>query len=214
MYDKFEQLPKEKQNRILNSAFLEFATKGYKLASTDTIAKEAEISKGALFLYFKNKKGMFVYLFDYAAQKTTKEFFDRVDFVEPDMIKRYKGAILVKLSVMRDNPPIFEFLTRVTLEEVEELKPIIDEKVKEIAQSGYAKLFTGIDYSLFKEGIDKQKAINIILWTLEGFSNSLLSRYRKTKMMLTDFDYEEILKEIDEYLYVLTTCLYKKEAEQ
>lgn len=213
MYDKFEQLTKEKQNRILNAAFLEFATKGYKLASTDTIAKEAEISKGALFLYFKNKKGMFVYLFDYAVQKTTKEFFERVDFDEPDMLNRYKGAILVKLSVMKDNPSIYEFITRVTIEDVEELKPIIDERVKEIAQSGYARLFSDIDYSLFKEGIDKQKAINIILWTLEGYSNSLLNKYRKTKMLLSDFDHDQILKEIDEYLYVLKTCLYKKEAE-
>lgn len=213
MYDKFEQLTKEKQNRILNAAFTEFAQKGYKLASTDTIAKEAEISKGSLFLYFKNKKGMFIYLFDYAVQKTSKEFFERVDFNEPDMLNRYKGAILVKLSVMKDNPSIYEFITRVTLEEVEELKSIIDERVKEIAQSGYARLFSDIDYSLFKEGIDKQKAINIILWTLEGYSNSLLNKYRKTKMLLSDFDYNQILKEIDEYLYVLKTCLYKKEAE-
>ena len=60
-------LSEEKQQRILNAALKEFAQKGYKNASTNQIVKEADISKGLLFHYFKNKKQLFLFLYDYRA---------------------------------------------------------------------------------------------------------------------------------------------------
>ena len=49
MDDKFFDLKKEKQDRILNGALKIFALNGYKNGSTDVIVKEAGISKGLLF---------------------------------------------------------------------------------------------------------------------------------------------------------------------
>ncbi len=209
MFGKFERLTEEKQKRIINAAIKEFATKGYKLASTDTIAKEADISKGALFNYFVNKKEMFKYIFEYALNITLVDFFDKVDLNEKDVIKRYKKAILVKLSLMQIYPDIFDFMTNVTIEDNIEIKPFIDEKIKEISKDSYSKIFVDIDVSVFKEGIDAQKAISIIMWTLEGYSHQLLETYKRMNISLKELELEKIFKELDEYLSILKQCLYK-----
>ena len=51
MNDKFFDLKKEKQDRMINAALKVFALRGYRHASTDDIVKEAGISKGLLFHY-------------------------------------------------------------------------------------------------------------------------------------------------------------------
>ena len=49
MNDKFFDLKKDKQDRIINAALQVFALNGYRHASTDDIVKLASISKGLLF---------------------------------------------------------------------------------------------------------------------------------------------------------------------
>ena len=49
MNEKFFDLNREKQDRMINAALCVFAQNGYRHASTDTIVKEAGISKGLLF---------------------------------------------------------------------------------------------------------------------------------------------------------------------
>ena len=48
MNEKFFDLKKEKQDRMINAALKVFASNGYKHASTDDIVTEAGISKGLL----------------------------------------------------------------------------------------------------------------------------------------------------------------------
>jgi AcrR family transcriptional regulator len=45
--------------KILNASIEEFAAKGYENASTNAIASAAGVSKGAIFLHYKNKEGLF-----------------------------------------------------------------------------------------------------------------------------------------------------------
>ena len=61
MNEKFFDLKKEKQDRMINAALKVFALHGYRHACTDDIVKEAAISKGLLFHYFGSK---LLYLYD------------------------------------------------------------------------------------------------------------------------------------------------------
>jgi len=57
-----ERKEREKQERyreILSAAEIIFARDGYSATTMDTIAEEAELSKGTLYLYFKNKEQLF-----------------------------------------------------------------------------------------------------------------------------------------------------------
>lgn len=71
-YDKFLELPKEKQLKIINAGFEYFGRYGYKGANTEDIANKAGISKGALFYYFKNKESFYLYLHEFC-QKSYAE---------------------------------------------------------------------------------------------------------------------------------------------
>ncbi|EEF68493.1 TetR/AcrR family transcriptional regulator, partial [Holdemania filiformis] len=65
MNEKFYELPPEKQQRIINAGLEVFGAHDYPQASTDDMTAKAEISKGLLFYYFKNKKEFYLFLFDY-----------------------------------------------------------------------------------------------------------------------------------------------------
>ena len=64
-YEKFLELPNEKQLRIINAGFEYFGKYGYKGANTEDIASRAEISKGLLFYYFKNKESYYLFLCEF-----------------------------------------------------------------------------------------------------------------------------------------------------
>ena len=74
MNERFFDLNREKQDRIINAALRIFAQNGYRHASTDIIVKEAGISKGLLFHYFTSKLGLFSFLFDYSIKYMLFEF--------------------------------------------------------------------------------------------------------------------------------------------
>ena len=58
----FVGLPKEKQDHIFQEALKEFSNKGYSMASTNSICKEAGISKGSMFQYFLTKEELFFFV--------------------------------------------------------------------------------------------------------------------------------------------------------
>lgn len=78
MYETFEKLPVSKKEQILQVCIEEFALNGYGNASTNTIVKRLGISKGVLFLYFKNKSSLYMYIITYLTKLLTNEFFERI----------------------------------------------------------------------------------------------------------------------------------------
>ena len=64
--NKFEQLPEEKQARIVNASISEFAEKDYETASMNTVVNKAGISKGSLFNYFKTKSVLYDHIYQLA----------------------------------------------------------------------------------------------------------------------------------------------------
>ena len=87
MNEKFYALSVEKQSQILNAAYKVFATNQYKKAPTSEIAAEAGISKSLLFHYFHNKRELYLFLWNYAADLTRKymceyKVYETDDFFE------------------------------------------------------------------------------------------------------------------------------------
>lgn len=60
MTDTFQNLPGEKQNRILRAAGDEFARHGYERAKMSEIAAAAKVSVGSLYKYFDDKQDMYL----------------------------------------------------------------------------------------------------------------------------------------------------------
>ncbi|NLC53972.1 MAG: TetR/AcrR family transcriptional regulator [Firmicutes bacterium] len=58
--DSFRKLPADKQEKILQTAILEFAEHGFEGANINVIAKKAGISVGSMYKYFKNKHELYM----------------------------------------------------------------------------------------------------------------------------------------------------------
>ena len=70
MNPKFFSLPGEKQQAILNSGYRVFSRNSYKNSPMSQIAAGAGISKSLLFHYFRNKKELYLFLWEKCAEMT------------------------------------------------------------------------------------------------------------------------------------------------
>lgn len=207
MSSKFFSLNKEKQERILNAALKEFAQKGYENASTNEIVKLAGISKGLLFHYFNNKKELYLFLYNHFVEVLTEEFFNELDFGERDIFERLKNLMILKSRMMIKYPEVFDFMMSASMETSEEVKSELANTNTELMHSSYARLFDNIDVGKFREGTDIPRTINIIMWTLEGFSNQELQKAKQLNKWIHDFD--EAFKDAEVYIEMLKTSFYR-----
>ncbi|PLR68609.1 TetR family transcriptional regulator [Bacillus sp. UMB0893] len=207
MFSKFLNLDKEKQDRIINAAMKEFAQNGYDKASTNEIVKEAGISKGLLFHYFQNKKQLYLFLYDHVIDILMEKIMERINWDEKDIFVRYRQIALLKIKVYQIYPEMLNFVKSLYKDTSPEIKIDINLRAKELLDSSYNKLFSDIDLSKFKKGIDIKKAINIINWTLEGFAYQMQDKV--LSQSLEKIDSEETMAEMEEYLKILRNSLYE-----
>ena len=80
----FFNLPAEKRQKILDCAISEFAQHDYDSASISKIVTQAGIAKGSLYQYFADKRDLYHFLLELAAQKKA-ELLAKSAPVEPGM---------------------------------------------------------------------------------------------------------------------------------
>jgi len=207
LFTKFLNLNPEKQDRILNSALKEFAQKGYQNASTNEIVKEAEISKGLLFHYFNNKKDLYLFLHDHFIDIFMEEIHAKINWTEKDIFERYRDIARLKFQVYQKYPEMLNFIKNVYSEDSSEVRPDLERRKKELLSKGYADLFGDIDTSKFKDGIDVQRAKNIIFWTMEGFAYQYQGSV--ATLQLETMDIEDLIAQMDTYSETLRQGFYK-----
>lgn len=205
--EKFENLSDVKKEAIINAAMNEFATKGYEKASTNEITKAANISKGLLFHYFKNKKLLYLYLFDFAVEYLTNEFFNTVELVDPDFLNRFEQAMNFKMAMIHQYPSMFKFIEVAYADEASEVYQEIlakHEKYMELA----LPIFQNIDTTLFRNQNDIDKQIEMIYWSIEGVSLKLAKKIKDTTKPFEEF-YKDMAYEAREYMSLIRKIYYK-----
>lgn len=207
IFTKFLSLKPEKQERILNAAIKEFAKKGYKNTSTDEIVKEANISKGALFHYFNSKKDLFLFLYDHTLEILMNEFFGKINFDEKDILKRLHQVLLIEFMLANKYPDMLDFVKTANFEESDEVKNDMELRNKEYLTNAYGKVLSNFDTSKFKEGIDIKRAVDVIIWTMEGFAAKEKEKIKKQP--ITNLNFDEILWEMDIYFELLKSSFYR-----
>ncbi|WML34346.1 hypothetical protein [Clostridium sp. OS1-26] len=114
---------------------------------------------------------------------------------------------LLKLELTNKYPAIFDFVSSAYFEK----DPIVSEKINKYSTQMFfdaqKEILKDIDLSLFKENNDIQKVIDIIIYTLRGYSEAQASQGK----LIEDYnkEHERYIREIDEYITVLRTAFYK-----
>lgn len=206
--DKFESLEWSKQQRILTAALAEFAENGFAQASTNRIVKTAEVGKGVLFYYFQNKKGLYEYLVDYSLNVMLDDYLNRIDETERDFIERLRQAAQAKMATYVENRHVFSFMATVLLQEDSPLPSHLEARIGEMTALAYEKLYSGIDKTRFRSGVDVEKAFQLIRWAIEGYQNELMKRLEGRK--LSEVDLDPYWEEFYGYLDILKESFYEK----
>lgn len=215
MLEPFKKLAPEKQQQIIRAALKEFANQGYDRASTNQIVKEAGIGKGMLFYYFKSKWDLYIYLFDYSLDVIREEFLNKIDRNIDDFIDLLSHISRVKFQFFLKNPEISSFFTSFVLvdHKLDELPDELKMKFSEVYREGNSLMFnTKKNLSFLRDDIDKEKAYQLIVWTLRGYQQDFLEKFKGKRLI--DLDMEEMWKEFDEYLEILRICFYRKREEK
>lgn len=208
MINKFEVLPEEKKKRILDAAIEEFAVNGYDKASTNSIVKNANVSKGLLFHYFESKKNLFLYLFDYCITTLIDKYYLFKEIESEDIFERLMRISIRKMKVFQEEP----LMSRLVFSAVSNMPESLIEDLTERYNSYYGnylpKLFENIDTSKFKKEIDSQKAIELVMICMDGLSNKYLQKYNQISIDEIFNNIEEIMEDFNKYMDILKLGIY------
>ena len=194
MNEKFFDLNREKQDRMINAALRIFAENGYRHASTDIIVKEAGISKGLLFHYFTSKMGLFSFLFDYSIRYMLFEYDRLISAKETDYFKIRREMERAKLNVLRSYPYMNEFIEK----SLQENQLDVIETI-EISKNNYLEMLgkynTQGNRSGFRNDISATQLDNMIRYTVDGLT--------KDQLQAGSFQPEMLFDQICSYLDTL-----------
>lgn len=192
MNDKFFELKKEKQDRMINAALKIFAMQGYKHASTDDIVKEAGISKGLLFHYFESKLGAYEFIYEYSVRYMVLELSTMVSKNESNLFEVMKQIEFARMNAMREYPYMQQFLNRATSEDVGEVLLATEEK-RTILEEEYNRIKSQIQFTGFPTGVDGRKLQKMMDFTIKGL---LTERFMENSFQPEMF-YEEVVEYLD-----------------
>ena len=203
---EFLQHDDARKNRILEAALIEFSEKGYKKASTNTIVKEAKVSKGLLFHYFISKKELYIHIYNYALETITNELYENVNFADRDVLNRLSASTLQKIESYQ-NHTLFTslFEKHVAVEDEEILTRTRQASIKH-AKESYDKLFSNIDYFMFNESVDINHALDVVKWTIDRISMDWILKYDNSYKPEA---FAELQEQIEIYLGLFRDAFYK-----
>ena len=143
MNDKFFDLSREKQDRMINGAIEVFAKNGFKHASTDDMVKAVDVSKGLWFHYFGSKLGLYTFVYGYSVKYMILELSSVVDADEKNYFEIMKQIEFAKMRIRKSYPYMTLFLEQALtetdtdiLEQTAEDRRIFQEKMTGLIKSG------------------------------------------------------------------------------
>jgi TetR/AcrR family fatty acid metabolism transcriptional regulator len=97
-----EEKKKDKRNKIINAALEIFTEQGFHNTRLDDIAKEANVAKGTLYLYFKSKEDLFVHCLLDGSEKDT-ENAQKIIQSNESFKKRLKKLVILQAETFAHN---------------------------------------------------------------------------------------------------------------
>lgn len=203
MNDKFYNLPKEKQNAIINAGFRVFSVNSYKKAPMLEIAKEAGSSKALLFHYFKNKKEFYLYLYDYAMNLIMEMAREEVTAAETDFFEIFLKSVKYKCKLTKQHPYLSHFMMKPNYESDAEVVNELKEKNLAVTSNSSDTILSRIERHKFKDEVDVEQLMNIVILCGEG--------YMKNNYQNLEMNIDEVEKGYERIINFFRNNTYKKE---
>ena len=181
MNEKFFDLKKEKQDRMINAGLRIFALNGYHHASTDEIVKEAKISKGLLFHYFGSKAGYYSFLYSYISRFVILELKGAIRLQNADSHIDFwdlqQQLAETEAYLMEQYPAVFLFFESVKMEDDMDGLSVLEELDVTVPEL-YDFLHERADLSSYPRIKDPKRLSETLHYVKTGLMRELL--YDKT----------------------------------
>ena len=176
MNEKFYSLPNEKRQRIINAGFRTFSRNSYKKSPMQEIADEAGISKSLLFYYFHNKKDLYLFLWNTAADLTV-EYLTRYHCYESaDLFEMMERGMRAKFRLMAEYPYMARFAVNAFYEKDAEIYAAMQSSYTRHFDRKAARALAQLDPDDFVPGLDLQMMYREMYWASEGYLWEMLQK--------------------------------------
>lgn len=204
MKPAFKRLNLDKQNIILMSAIEEFFKYDFKDASTNRIVEKAEISKGSLYYYFGSKSDLYSVCQNYTFN-VFKDFVETYTQSYEGFIERLVRVNSFKQQFQNKHPEVLNFFIH------QYYKSLFPEEIlkelKQIDSEFKLRLAEDINFSLFRDDINIDHAMQLITWTIQGYEHDV-----EQQAINNSFNYdnlEQCFKDSRIYFETLKKVYYK-----
>lgn len=204
---QFFDLPREKQQEIMQACLSEFAEYGYDLASTNRIIQKAGISKGVLFKYFNDKKALFLYVF----AENTKGYLDTIA-QQPvnDLFEWIETTTLQKLRFLLEHPLIYQLWMRVAKDRRHPVYACALEQPSAQAHQFVGDIERLLPQGQLCPGLTWQHVLELLGWMGQGLQEKFLAW--TSDHVDGDFAeaYQSVVDEMNVYLEILKYGIYRE----
>lgn len=176
MNEKFFALPQEKQQAMINAGYRVFSQNSYKNSPMSEIADEAGISKSLLFHYFRNKKELYLFLWDKCAE-TTIEYLTRYDcYGQKKLFDSMERGMKAKMQIIRLYPDMGNFTIRAFYENDPQISAAIQESYHKYFNLKAEKTRLNLDPEQFIPGLDVAMMYREMYLASEGYLWEMVQR--------------------------------------
>lgn len=192
MNEKFFALPQEKQQAIINAGYRVFSQNSYKNSPMSEIAGAAGISKSLLFHYFRNKKELYLFLWDKCAE-TTIEYLTRYDcYGQKKLFDSMERGMKAKMQILRIYPDMGSFAIRAFYEKDPQISAAIQESYRKYFNLKAEKTRLNLDPEQFIPGLDVAMMYREMYLASEGYLWEMVQR-RNVDMNQMEKDFTKLM---------------------
>ncbi len=203
MKERFFSLPVEKQQVILNAGYRVFSQNSYKNSPMSEIASEAGISKSLLFYYFRNKKELYLFLWDKCAE-TTIEFLTKYEcYEQKELFESMERGMKAKMEIIRLYPDMANFTIKAFYEKDADICFAIQESYQKYFSLKARKTQLNLDPEQFIPNLDIPMMYRDMYLASEGY---LWERVQRGNL-----DIEQMEKDFKELLDFWKSIYLRKE---
>lgn len=176
MNERFFALPQEKQQAIINAGYRVFSQNTYKNSPMSEIARDAGISKSLLFHYFRNKKELYLFLWDKCAE-TTIEYLTRYGcYSQAGLFESMERGMQAKMEICRLYPDMASFTIKAFYEKDPEVNAAVQESYHRYFNLKADKARLNFDPEQFIPGLDLSMMYREMYWASEGYLWEMVQR--------------------------------------
>lgn len=176
MNQKFFSLPIEKQQAIINAGYRVFSQNSYKNSPMSEIAEAAGISKSLLFHYFRNKKELYMFLWDNCAQMTIEYLTKHDCYNQKNLFDSMERGMRAKLEISHIYPDMASFTIKAFYEKDPEINAAVQESYHRYFNLKADKARLNFDPQQFVPGIDIAMMYREMYWASEGYLWEMVQR--------------------------------------